>query len=138
MTENQIFEFENVQTASPKIAEAYVYLKQMETASEVSSRDDLDSLKTKAGAVAGLVARIKACLCDHLGLDYAEQAAEGTPAASVFSVLSDISDKVFLSDTPSLISAEELGERLRSADVLSSRLPFMIAGLDAGEELSEN
>ena len=49
MEETQIFEFDKVQTASPKIAEAYIYLKQLDAATEVSQGDDLERLTSKLG-----------------------------------------------------------------------------------------
>ena len=86
MEETQIFEFDKVQTASPKIAEAYIYLKQLDAATEVSQGDDWERLTSKLGAVFGLAARIKACLCDYLGLEYAEEAVSGTLASEIFSL----------------------------------------------------
>lgn len=133
--EDRIFEFDTVQTASPKIAEAYIYLKQIETAAEVSEGDGVERLEQKLGAVAGLTARIKACLCEHLGLEAGEEPDAATAAGKVFAVLSDVADQVFVQE---VFSESELADRLRSADISASRLPFMIAGLDAGEDLSEN
>ncbi len=138
MEETQIFEFDKVQTASPKIAEAYIYLKQLDAATEVSQGDDLERLTSKLGAVFGLAARIKACLCDYLGLEYAEEAVPGTLASEIFSILSSVSDEAFIKDASGTLSAAELKDRLHASDILASRLPFMIAGLDAGEDLSEN
>lgn len=134
--DERIFEFDSVQTASPKIAEAYLYLKQMETAAEVSGNDDTERLKKKLGAVAGLAARIKACLYEYLELKAGEDSEEDSPAGEIFAVLSEIARKSFIPDDN--LAADELAGRLRSADLSASRLPFMIAGLDAGENLSEN
>ncbi len=134
--EDRIFEFDIVQTASPKLAEAYAYLKQLETAAEVSENDDAERLEERLGAVAGLTARIKACLCEYLGIEAGEEPEAETAAGKVFAVLSEVADLAFVRENA--LTAGDLADRLRSADLSASRLPFMIAGLDAGEDLSEN
>ncbi len=134
--EDRIFEFDIVQTASPKLAEAYAYLKQLETAAEASENDDAERLEERLGAVAGLTARIKACLCEYLGIEADEEPGTATAAGKVFAVLSEVADLAFVRENA--LTAGDLADRLRSADLSASRLPFMIAGLDAGEDLSEN
>lgn len=133
----QVFDYETVWTTSPLLAEAYTYLRQAAMASNYVQEEDEQTLLKKLGAVAGLVSRAKTAV-DAFALENFGTDLDSYPQAEELSSLfSKVLDQVFiLPDNTE--TAQELSDRLEKADFLSSKLPFLIAALDAGEDLSEN
>lgn len=138
--EKRIFEFEGFQTASARMAEAFTCIRQLETAAEAGPDETAPALSERLGAAAGLVSRLKHALNEFLretrGVDL-DDAPENSLAGRAAALVSEIADQAFLPPSGTF-SDQDLRERLKKADFLASKLPFLMAGLDAGEDLSEN
>ncbi len=138
--EKRIFDFEGFQTASPRIAEAFTYLRQLEAAVEAGPDETAPALSERLGAAAGLVSRLKHALNEFLretrGTDL-DDTPGNSLAGRTAALVSEIADQVFLPPLGTFSEAD-LRERLKKTDFLASKLPFLTAGLDAGEDLSEN